>query len=113
MKDSQRGVLENVDVSYREPPREFAVHRFGVSIKTAEETKRDRRIGPDEEKALLDAALTMNSPEHSMGRIVDARPDHWRARDVLPSGRNASYTESAHRAATNCRSFVSRLICPS
>ena len=39
-------------------------HRFGVTIKTKEETKRDRRVGPAEEKALLDAALAMNAWEH-------------------------------------------------
>jgi integrase len=39
-------------------------HRFGVTIKTKEETKRDRRIGMDEEQALLSAAMSMNSTEH-------------------------------------------------
>jgi integrase len=39
-------------------------HRFGVTIRTKEETKRDRRVGPAEEKALLDAALAMNAWEH-------------------------------------------------
>lgn len=39
-------------------------HRFGVSIKAREETKRDRRIHRDEEQALLSAALTMNTAEH-------------------------------------------------
>lgn len=35
-----------------------------MSIKTKEETKRDRRVGPQEEQALLAAALTMSSAEH-------------------------------------------------
>ena len=39
-------------------------HRFGVTIRTKEETKRHRRVGPAEEKALLDAALAMNAWEH-------------------------------------------------
>lgn len=39
-------------------------HRFGVSIKTKEETKRDRRVGPQEEQELLAAAVTMSSAEH-------------------------------------------------
>lgn len=39
-------------------------HRFGVSIKAREETKRDRRIHRDEERALLAACLTMNAAEH-------------------------------------------------
>jgi hypothetical protein len=39
-------------------------HRFGVSIKAKEETKRDRRIGTDEEQSLLSAAQVMNSTEH-------------------------------------------------
>ena len=39
-------------------------HRFGVNIKTKEETKRDRRIGLQEEQALLAACSEMNGPEH-------------------------------------------------
>ena len=39
-------------------------HRFGVTIRTKEETKRDRRLGAEEEKRLLDAALVMNVAEH-------------------------------------------------
>jgi len=39
-------------------------HRFGVTIKTKEETKRDRRVNIQEEQALLAAALNMNSADH-------------------------------------------------
>jgi integrase len=39
-------------------------HRFGVSIRTKDETKRDRRIGVQEEQRLLTAALDMNGPDH-------------------------------------------------
>jgi integrase len=39
-------------------------HRFGVSIKTKEETRRDRRIGLQEEQALLTAALEMSGADH-------------------------------------------------
>jgi integrase len=39
-------------------------HRFGVSIKTKEETKRDRRIGLQEEQRLLAAAVEMSSADH-------------------------------------------------
>jgi integrase len=39
-------------------------HRFGVSIRSRDETKRDRRIHRDEEQQLLTACLTMNSAEH-------------------------------------------------
>ena len=39
-------------------------HRFGVTIKSKEETKRDRRVGPQEEQALLAACSTMNAAEH-------------------------------------------------
>ncbi len=39
-------------------------HRFGVSIKVKEETKRDRRIGLQEEQALLAACSEMNGAEH-------------------------------------------------
>lgn len=51
---------------FQDPPllMNSPFHRFGVTIRTKEETKRDRRIGPGEEKALLDAALAVNSEEH-------------------------------------------------
>jgi integrase len=39
-------------------------HRFGVSIRARDETKRDRRIHRDEERKLLSAALSMNTAEH-------------------------------------------------
>jgi hypothetical protein len=39
-------------------------HRFGVTIKTKEETKRDRRIGLHEEQALLAASAQMGGAEH-------------------------------------------------
>ena len=39
-------------------------HRFGVTIKTREETKRDRRIGLHEEQALLAASAQMSGAEH-------------------------------------------------
>jgi integrase len=39
-------------------------HRFGVNIKVKEETKRDRRIGLQEEQALLAACSEMNGADH-------------------------------------------------
>jgi integrase len=39
-------------------------HRFGVNIKVKEETKRDRRIGLQEEQALLAACSEMTGAEH-------------------------------------------------
>ena len=39
-------------------------HRFGVTIKVKEETKRDRRIGLQEEQALLAACSDISGPEH-------------------------------------------------
>jgi integrase len=49
-------------------------HRFGVSIRAREETKRDRRIHRQEEKALLAACTTMNSAEHkSVGPAMHDR----------------------------------------
>jgi integrase len=39
-------------------------HRFGVSIRARDETKRDRRVHRDEEQALLAACLKMNTAEH-------------------------------------------------
>jgi integrase len=40
-------------------------HRFGVKIKTKAETKRDRRITPDEERKLLEAADKLNCVDHA------------------------------------------------
>ena len=40
-------------------------HRFGVRLNTKAETMRDRRLGRDEEKRLLDAALAMNTWQHN------------------------------------------------
>jgi integrase len=39
-------------------------HRFGVNIKVKEETKRDRRVGVQEERALLAACSEMNGADH-------------------------------------------------
>ena len=39
-------------------------HRFGVTIRAKDETKRDRRIHREEEHALLAACTTMTSAEH-------------------------------------------------
>jgi integrase len=51
---------------FQDPPILSAspFHRFAVTIKAKEETKRDRRIGTAEEQALLSAASAMNSDEH-------------------------------------------------
>jgi integrase/recombinase XerD len=40
-------------------------HRFGVKIKTKVETKRDRRITPNEEQNLLEVADKLNRAEHA------------------------------------------------
>lgn len=39
-------------------------HRFGVGVRTRDETRRDRRIHREEEQALLAACLKMNAGEH-------------------------------------------------
>jgi integrase len=51
---------------FQDPPllSTTSFHRFGVSIKAREETKRDRRIHRDEEQKLLTACQTMNSAAH-------------------------------------------------
>jgi hypothetical protein len=50
-------------------------HRFGVRLNKKAETSRDRRLSRDEEKRLLDAALThMNTAEHQfVGPILHDR----------------------------------------
>jgi integrase len=49
-------------------------HRFGVTIKAMDETKRDRRIQRSEEQALLSACLTMTGAEHKhVGRAMHDR----------------------------------------
>jgi integrase len=51
---------------FQDPPYLMTTpfHRFGVTIKVKEETKRDRRIGLQEEQALLAACSDMSGPEH-------------------------------------------------
>jgi integrase len=64
-------------------------HRFGVSIKTKEETKRDRRIGLAEEQRLLATALEMSSADHKLvgssmhDRIVGALETCCRQGEML------------------------------
>ena len=64
-------------------------HRFGVKIKTKVETKRDRRIAPEEERKLLDAADRLNSAEHAFAgaqmrdRIVGALETGCRLGEML------------------------------
>jgi integrase len=90
-------------------------HRFGVNIKTKEETKRDRRIGLQEEQALLAACSQMNGAEHKfvgsemhdriigaleaccrqgeMLRIQNRRVD-WEQHQVAIPGRHAKDAEN-------------------
>jgi len=51
---------------FQDPPYLMTTpfHRFGVTIKTKEETKRDRRIGLQEEQALLASCGEMSGAEH-------------------------------------------------
>ena len=64
-------------------------HRFGVTIKAKDETKRDRRIHRDEEQALLAACTTMNSAEHKFAgpamhdRIIGALETCCRQGEML------------------------------
>ncbi|MGE3955549.1 MAG: tyrosine-type recombinase/integrase [Vicinamibacterales bacterium] len=64
-------------------------HRFGVKIRTKGETKRDRRIAPDEEQRLLKAADKLNRVEHAFAgaqmrdRIVGALETACRLGEML------------------------------
>ena len=70
-------------------PMNSPFHRFGVTIRAKDETRRDRRVGPGEEKALLDAALTVNSEEHRWAgasmhdRIIGALETCCRQGEIL------------------------------
>jgi integrase len=90
-------------------------HRFGVTIKSKEETKRDRRVGAQEEQALLAACSTMNSAEYKyvgpamhdrvigaletccrqgeMLRIQNRRVD-WEQHQIVIPGANAKDAEN-------------------
>jgi integrase len=64
-------------------------HRFGVRIKSKGETKRDRRITPEEEQNLLAAADTINCAEHGFAgapmrdRIIGALETGCRLGEML------------------------------
>ena len=63
--------------------------RFGVKIKTKAETRRDRRVLPEEEQRLLAAAEIMDSPDHLYAgsrmrdRIICALETGCRRREML------------------------------
>ncbi len=90
-------------------------HRFGVTIRTKDETKRDRRIGAEEEQALLAACSTMSGPEHKyvgsamhdrvigaletccrQGEMLRIRNRHvdWEQHQIAIPGRNAKDGEN-------------------
>jgi len=87
-------------------------HRFGVTIKAREETKRDRRIHRDEEQTLLAACLTMNAAEHKFvgpamhDRIIGANAKDAETRRISfdPQGRLAPILK--RRAALGLDAFV-------
>jgi integrase len=60
---------------FQEPPllATTPFHRFGVNVKTKEETKRDRRVHREEERALLTACAAMNAADHKW--VGDAMHD--------------------------------------
>jgi integrase len=64
-------------------------HRFGIKIKTKVETKRDRRITPDEEQKLLAACDKLNCAEHGFAgaqmrdRIIGALDTGCRLGEML------------------------------
>lgn len=66
-----------------------AFHRFGVTIKATTETKRDRRISPEEERNRLAAADKMNCAEHGYAgtlmhdRIIGALDTGCRLGEML------------------------------
>jgi integrase len=70
-------------------------HRFGVTIKTKEETKRDRRIGLHEEQARLAASAQMGGPEHKYvgpamhDRIIGALETCCRRGEMLADSESA------------------------
>jgi integrase len=90
-------------------------HRFGVTIRARDETKRDRRVHRDEEQALLAACTTMNAAEHKQvgaamhDRIIGAletccrqgemlriqnRHVDWTPHQVIIPGANAKDSEN-------------------
>jgi integrase len=90
-------------------------HRFGVTIKVKEETKRDRRIGLQEEQALLAACSEMTGPDHKFvgpsmhDRLIGAletccrrgemlriqnRHIDWERHQIAIPGRNAKDAEN-------------------
>ena len=80
---------------FQDPPllANSPFHRFGVTIRAKEETHRDRRLGPDEEKGAPHGSSRHEQCRTSMRRRGDARPHHRGPRDVLPAGRDAAHPE--------------------
>lgn len=76
---------------FQSPPllQNSPFHRFGVTIRAKAETRRDRRILPDEEHALLKAALEMDAEQHACvamamhDRIIGALETCCRQGEVL------------------------------
>ena len=76
-------------------------HRFGVRLNKKAETMRDCRLLGEEERLLLDTALQkMNVAERQVRRPTTARPHHWGARALLPTGRDAPHSEQARELGT-------------
>jgi hypothetical protein len=90
---------------FQDPPllSTTPLHRFGVTIKARDETKRDRRVHRDEEQRLLAACVTRTQPS-TMRRASDARSHHRRPRNVLPPGRDAASSSTATSSSRSIRS---------
>ena len=68
-------------------------HRFGVNIKTKEETKRDRRTGLQEEQALLAARSKPAVVKGEMLRIQNRHVD-WEQHQIAIPGKHAKDGEN-------------------
>ena len=74
-------------------------HRFGVTVRSRDETKRDRRVHRDEEQLLLSACVTMNAAEHKWvgpamhDRLIGAIDTCCRQGEMLRIRRDVGWTQ--------------------
>ena len=97
---------------FQDPPllMNSPFHRFGVTIRTKDETKRDRRIASAGRERVARRGAGGELRGAQVGRRIDARSHHRGAGNLLPARRDAAHPEPARGlgAASDCHSWRAR-----